>query len=314
MTNVFNLKVLLLVCLVIFFTPKISGPGEVIDRIAATVNGDVITLSELKEATLSANQGPASPQTQGQVLEDMIEEKLLEQEAKKLRVQVTEKEIDAAIEGVKTRFNLTDEQMVEVLKKQNLTPQTFREQWRRQLLANKVIGAQVQGQIAVTEDEIKKYYEQNNGKSESIAETKIAHILIPVTSPDQEEQTKNLAEEVTKLAKSGQDFGELAKKYSKDDSSAQKGGDLGYFKKGEMAEELEKAVEETPPGEIIGPVRSPAGYHIIKVIDKKKAEATPLDKSKEDEIRETLYQQKVEIAIKAWLEDVKKTAYIEKKI
>ena len=312
------LKLFFIIFLGLFFSSKPSISGEVVDRVVASVNGDVITLSELKEETLSINQspGPEGPQTQDQILENMIEVKLLEQEAKKLGIQVTEKDIDAAIEGVKTKFNLTDEQMVEVLKKQNLTPQAFREQWRRQLLANKLIGAQVQGQIAVTEDEIKKYYQENSGKLGSTSEIRIAHILIPVASLDQEEQAQKLSLEVTKLAKSGKDFGELAKKYSKDASSAENGGDLGYFKKGELAEALEKAIEEAPVGEIVGPIRSSDGYHIVKVIDKKTSEttSTSLDKSKEDEIRETLYQQKVENAIKVWLEGVKKTAYIEKKL
>ncbi|MGE5445345.1 MAG: peptidylprolyl isomerase [Ignavibacteriales bacterium] len=316
MNKKLKLKLFLIVFLGLFFISKPSISGEIIDRVAAVVNDDVITLSEVKEETLLINQspGPEGPQTQDQVLENIIEEKLLEQEAKKLGIQVTEKDVDAGIEGVKAKFNLTDEQMVEVLKKQHLTPQTFREQWRRQLLANKLIGTQVQGQIAVTEDEIKKYYEENNGKLESTSEVRIAHILIPVASPDEEEQAQKLSLEVAKLAKSGKNFGELAKKYSKDTSSAGKGGDLGYFKKGELAEALEKAVEAAPVGEIVGPVRSSDGYHIIKVIDKKKSETTSLDKSKEDEIRETLYQQKVDSAIKAWLEDVKKTAYIEKKL
>lgn len=315
MKKIFKLNLFLLVSLGVFSFSKPSISGEVIDRVVAVVNDDVITLSELKEETQSVNQspGPGGPQTQDQVLENMIEVKLLEQEAKKLGIQVTEKDVDAAIDGVKAKFNLTDEQLAEVLKKQNLTLQAFREQWRRQLLANKLIGAQVQGQIAVTEDEIKKYYEENRGKLESSSEVRIAHILIPVASPDDEEQAQKLAQEVAKLAKSGKDFGELAKKYSKDASSAEKGGDLGYFKKGELAEVVEKAIEEAPVGEIVGPIRSSDGYHIVKVIDKRKSETTSLDKSKEDEIRETLYQQKVENAIKAWLEDVKKTAYIEKK-
>jgi parvulin-like peptidyl-prolyl isomerase len=310
-----KLKLLFLVSLWLFSFSKPSISGEVIDRVVAVVNDDVITLSELKEEVqIFDNKSPGDTQTQGQVLENMIEVKLLEQEAKKLGIHVTEKDVDAAIDGVKAKFNLTDEQLAEVLKKQNLTPQAFREQWRRQLLANKLIGAQLQGQIAVTEDEIKKYYEENRGKLESSSEIRIAHILIPVASPDDEEQAQKLAQEVAKLATSGKDFGELAKKYSKDASSAGNGGDLGYFKKGELAEVVEKAIEEAPVGEIVGPIRSSDGYHIIKVIDKKRSETASLDKSKEDEIRETLYQQKVENAIKAWLEDVKKTAYIEKKL
>ena len=294
-------------------TIKPQVTENLIDKVAAVVNEDVITLSELKEIASTTNQNPEDTQVQSQVLELMIEERLLQQEAKKLGIQVTEKEIDAAVEEVKRRYNLTEEQMDEALKKQNLTPESFREQWRKQLLHNKLIGTQVQGQIAITEDEIKEYYEEKGGELESLEEIRIAHILITVESPDEEKQAENQALEIAKLAKSGEDFSELAKQFSKDTSSAERGGDLGYFKKGDMVVELEKAVIVTRIGEIVGPVRSTAGYHVIKVIDKKMVEANSLDNAKE-EIRERIYQEKVEESIKAWLENVKKTAYIDKKI
>ena len=294
-------------------TIKPQVTENLIDKVAAVVNEDVITLSELKEIASTTNQNPEDTQVQSQVLELMIEERLLQQEAKKLGIQVTEKEIDAAVEEVKRRYNLTEEQMDEALKKQNLTPESFREQWRKQLLHNKLIGTQVQGQIAITEDEIKEYYEEKGGELESLEEIRIAHILITVESPDEEKQAENQALEIAKLAKSGEDFSELAKQFSKDTSSAERGGDLGYFKKGDMVVELEKAVIGTRIGEIVGPVRSTAGYHVIKVIDKKMVEANSLDNAKE-EIRERIYQEKVEESIKAWLENVKKTAYIDKKI
>jgi Parvulin-like peptidyl-prolyl isomerase len=118
---------------------------------------------------------------------------------------------------------------------------------------------------------------------------------------------------VAKLARSGDDFSELAEKYSKDQASAERGGDLGYFKKGDMVAPLEDAIENAEVGEIVGPVQSPAGYHVIKITDKKKSEASELDEYRK-EVREELYQQKVEKAIQTWLEDVKETAYIERKL
>src|SRR3990172_1567272 len=163
-------------------TIKPQVTENLIDKVAAVVNEDVITLSELKETASTTNQNPEDTQVQSQILELMIEERLLQQEAKKLGIQVTEKEIDAAVEEVKRRYNLTDEQMDEALKKQNLTPESFREQWRRQLLHNKLIGTQVQGQIAITEDEIKEYYEEKGGELESLEEIRIAHILITIKS------------------------------------------------------------------------------------------------------------------------------------
>jgi peptidyl-prolyl cis-trans isomerase SurA len=304
---------------VFFFLLVSSTPlqaGEVIDRIVAVVNDDLITLSELKEtiATLNTDTQTISRKEERDILEQMIEQKLLEQEAKKLGITVTESEVDAAIESVKRNLNLTDEQMKEVLERQNLSPESFRQQWRIQILANKLIASQLKGQIAITEDEIRKEYEENYKQSKTVDEVRIAHVLIPVNSPDEEEKARETAEKVLKLAESGYEFEKLAKEYSKDSVSAERGGDLGYFKKGDLAKPIEDAVENTPVGGIVGPVRSPMGYHIIKVIDKKEAsEERPLEAVR-DEIREKLYRQKAEKALKNWIEQIKKTAYIEVKL
>jgi parvulin-like peptidyl-prolyl isomerase len=293
--------------------PKASE--NLIDKVAAVVNNDVITLSEVKQAASFSNQNPDDTKVQKELLEMMIEERLLQQEATKLGIKVTDKEIDAAIEDIKKKFNLSEEQMEEVLKKQNYTQESFREQWRRQILSNKLMGSRVQGQIAVTDDEVKQYYEANKGDLKLAQETRIAQILIPVESPENEKQAETQALEVAKLAKAGGDFSALAKQYSKDPSSAERGGDLGYFKKGDMAPQLEIALEETPVGEVLGPVRAPTGYMIIKVLDKRSADTSSLDPDKvKEEVRQKLYQKKVEDSIKAWLQEVKKTAYIEKKI
>ena len=311
-----SLKIYLILCLVILLFSPDSRAQELIDRIVAVVNDDLITLSELQAKEKKINPNLDTPDTspqQREILDLMIEEKLLEQEAKKLGITVTESDVDAAIEGVKKQFNLTDEQLNEVLKKQNLTLESFREQWRMQILGNKVVGTQVKGQIAVTEDEIKTYYEENQGHVGSGNEVRIAQILIPYSDSDEEQAAEKLAVEVTERAKSGEDFGELAKKYSKDTLSAERGGDLGYFKKEDLAVPLQQAIENVPTGDIVGPVKSSGAFHIIKVVDRRSTGDGSLDEVRE-EIRETIYRQKAEKALQGWLENVKKTAYIEVKL
>jgi peptidyl-prolyl cis-trans isomerase SurA len=309
-------RIYILVCLALLFASKGSNAAELMDKVVAVVNDDLITLSELNEMAAKINSNPDAPkEDQRTVLDQMIELKLLDQEAKKLGLSVSEREVDAAIEAVKRQYNLTDEQMDEVLKKQNLTPEAFREQWRFQILGNKVIGTQVKGQIAVTEDEIKKYYEENYGELETGKEMHIAHILIPFdpNSPDEKEKARVLAREITEKARSGEDFGELAKEYSKDTGSAERGGDLGYVQKGELVASLEEAIKETPVGEVSEPVESPSGFHVIKVLDKRESSASSIDDARE-EIKQKIYRQKAESALKTWVEGVRKTAYIEVKL
>jgi peptidyl-prolyl cis-trans isomerase SurA len=322
------------IAFVFFITALISSPlsaQEVIDRVVAIVNDDLITLSELRESALIINPTSNEQIDERMVLNQMIESKLFEQEANRRGITVTKKELDASIEQVRNKYNMNEEQMEEVLKKQNLTPESFREQWRVQTLGNKLLESQLRNKIVVTDDEIEKYYKENYGTIEysgnysgftetTEEEVEIAHILISPDTPNAQDR----AVEVAELAKSGNDFAILAREYSDDNFTADKGGNLGSFKKGDLIEPLEIAVERTPEGKVSGPVQSPAGYHIIKVLnrtnpdsDKKKEvseDETYISDSDREEIRQILHRQKAEEQLKTWLQGVREKAYVEIKL
>ncbi len=323
------------IAFVLFITALISTPlmaQEVIDRVVAIVNDDLITLSELRETSLSINPASKQQVDERTVLNQMIESKLFEQEAKRRGITVTEQELDASIEQVRSRYNMNEDQMEEVLKKQNLTPESFREQWRMQTLGNKLLESQLKNKIVVTDDEIEQYYKENYGAIEYSGnfsgdtekpqeEVEIAHILI---SPDTTPNAQDKAIEVAELAKSGKDFASLAREYSDDSFTADKGGNLGSFKKGDLIGPLETAVERTPEGKVSGVVQTPAGYHIIKVLnrtkpssDEKEADSedeTYISDSDREEIRQILHRGKAENQLKTWLEGVREKAYVEIKL
>ena len=301
-----------------------TAAQETVDRVVAVVNDDVITLSELKDMALSLNPTTTQPLNDRELLDKMIEQKLFEQEAEKRGITVSEAELDASIEGVKQRYNLNDEQMAEVLKRQGLTPEGFREQWRAQTLGNKLLESQLKNKIVVTDDEIRRYYERNylgggsNGQALEENKVRIAHVMISYKTQDAEQ----VADQVADLAKSGEDFDNLAEKFSDDASSADNGGDLGYFQKGDLIDSLEYAVTATPVGSITGPVESPAGFHIIKVLERTEpdyetedsdAELIAIDDATKDEIRETLMREKAQTQLKTWLDGIRENAYIENK-
>lgn len=305
---------------------------EVIDRVVAIVNDDLITLSELRETSLSLDPTTKEPLDERTVLNQMVESKLFEQEAKKRGLSVSDEELDASIEQVRIRYGLNEDQMEEVLKKQNLTPESFREQWRVQTLGNKLLESQLRNTIVVTDDEIVEYYKQNYGaidyssvfteESDSQEEVEVAHILISPDTPNAEDK----AIEVAELAKSGNDFGTLAKEYSDDSFTAENGGNLGTFKKGDLIEPLEIAVERTPEGKVSGPVQSPAGYHVIKVLNRtnpdkgKKAKDEPagdeafISDTEKENIRQIIHKQKAEVKLRTWLQEMKEKAYVEIKL
>jgi len=322
------IKITCLLLVTAFVTTSVNAK-EVIDRVVAIVNDDLITLSELKETSLSLDPTSQQPLDDRTILNQMVESKLFEQEAKKRGLTVSDEELDASIAEVRSKYGLNEDQMEEVLKKQNLTPETFREQWRVQTLGNKLLDSQLRNKIVVTDDEIVEYYKQNYGEIDyssnftetSEEEVEIAHILISPNTPNAEDR----AIEVAELAKSGNDFGTLAREYSDDSFTADKGGNLGTFKKGDLIEQLEIAVERTPEGKVSGPVQSPAGYHILKVVkrtgpdsvqtkDEPAGDETFISDSQKEEIRQVITREKAQAQLKTWLEDMRSKAYVEIKL
>ena len=322
------------VTFILFITALISTQlraQEVIDRVVAIVNDDLITLSELRETALTINPTSTEPIDERTVLNQMVESKLFEQEANRRGITVSKEELDASIEQVRNKYNLNEDQMEEVLKKQNLTPESFREQWRVQTLGNKLLESQLKNKIVVTDAEIEEYYKENYGTIDFTGdysgitekeeeEVEVAHILISPDTPNAQDR----AVEVAELAKSGKDFATLAREYSDDGFTADKGGNLGSFKKGDLIEPLEIAVERTPEGKVSGPVQSPAGYHIIKVLNRTKPSSNKKEEKSEDEtyisdsdreeIRQILHRGKAEEQLRTWLKGVREKAYVEIKL
>ena len=284
---------------------------EQVDRVVVVINDDVITLTEFMESANKNGINLDEPGTDYKYLEQIIDKTIIEQEAEKAGVTVTDEEVDETLKELKAQYNLDEAQMKKALKKQNMSEANFKEQWRFQLLTQKLIAKRIKGSIAVTDKEVEDYYRQTYGDYEEGggSEFRIAHILILNDSPG----AKQKATEIADKAKSGEDFAKLAKEYSQDTMSAQSGGDLGYFKKGDLVESLEFAVKDVQVNEVVGPVLSPGGFHIIKVLDRKDSK-TGIPQTYSQEIRTNLYNQKAEAMLKTYLADIKESAFIERKL
>ncbi|WP_062236667.1 peptidylprolyl isomerase [Fictibacillus sp. FJAT-27399] len=200
-----------------------------------------------------------------QVLKQMVDNKLLEKEYK-----VTDKEIDNEIAKIKKQLG-SEDQFKQALQQNGIkNEKDLRKLVKTQLLNKK---AATDG-IKVTDAEMKKVFNEKYKE-----EVKASHILV--------DDAKTAKEVKAKLDK-GEDFAKLAEKYSKDPGSKSKGGDLGYFGKGQMVPEFDKVAFKLKPGQVSDPVKSQFGYHIIKVVDKK----TNKFEDKKKQISEELKQQK----------------------
>lgn len=284
---------------------------EVIDRIVAVVNDDLITLSDLNRYISSIPPGTAEID-RDRVLNDLVEQMILEQEAAKLGITVSDPEIDMSIENIRTKAGMSHEQMEEMLKKENLTKEQFRKQWRLQIISGKLVNSIVKGRVAVTDDEIENLYKEYYGNIENSDEVQIAHILISVNE-QQPERALEKASRIAELAKSGNDFSKLVAEYSDDTFSKEKEGVLGYFKKGELVSELEAVVAITEVGEVSGPVQTASGYHIIKVLNRNTLDSNSVDTYRE-QLRQEIYKKKVAEELQKYIATMRENAYIEIKL
>lgn len=284
---------------------------ETIDRIVAIVNDDLVTLSEFNDY-MSGLPELSKDIDKYQALNELVDQLLLEQEAKKLGIYVTDDEVKQSIANIKQQFGMSDEKMQEVLNKENLTPEQLNKQWKLQLLSNKIVGAKLKGKIAVTEDEIRDLYKQYYGDIENFEEVKIAQILITYNI-DNEMAAEEKAQKVADLARSDDDFKKLVKEYSDDTSSKDTGGLLGYFQKGELVEELDEAISNMKVGETSDPVKTSSGFHIVKVLDIKSLDESSVDKYRE-QLKYELYKEKAAKELNKFISDLKENAYIEIKL
>ncbi|WP_335703614.1 peptidylprolyl isomerase [Bacillus sp. JJ1562] len=259
--------------------------------VVASVAGVEIERNEL-HTSLEKLYGP-------QVLELLITNKIIEQEAEKEMITVSDKELDEEMQPLIDSYG-GEESFTSAIEASGLTRADVEDDVRQFIQTKKLL----EPRIEITDDEIKTYFEANKDSLAQPEQVQASHILV------EDETTAN--EVATKLA-DGSDFAELAKEYSKDTANAEDGGELGYFGKGQMVAEFDNAVFSLGIDEISDPVKTEFGYHIIKVTDKKEAKEANYEESK-DTIYEVLFNQKVSEEYTVWLTEKTEEYKIERNL
>ncbi len=224
-------------------------------RAVARVNSTSITWKSFHQAL--------EKQSGKEILAQMIRDELIRQGARRYGIEVTDEQVAAELERVRSQFG-SDSSLEEALSQYGMTMDSLREQLKMNLLLEAIATRDVK----VTEDDLKKYYDEHKDEFKEEEQIKARHILVA---------DEKAAEEVRKQLAAGADFAELAKAKSTDSATKDAGGDLGYFGKGVMDPAFEKAAFALKIGETSGPVKSSYGYHIIRVEDRKPERIPPLE-------------------------------------
>jgi len=299
-----------------------SAADKTGDDKAAAVNGKPITKSSLdRHVNLILKQFPGKEEGQAEddriarirskILDDLINREMLFQESEKAGIKIEPALVDEQF--AKMRKQYPDQGAFDnYMSSMNLTETEVKSQIEKGLAIKKYVDTTIIDKIDVSEQELTEYYRNNTDRFTRPETVRASHILIKIEK-DAIEFEKNEArkklEKIRARAVKGEEFSELAKKFS-EGPSAEKGGELGFFQRGQMVKPFEDAAFELQPGEISNIVETQFGFHVIKVLDKKPSETTKL-KDVKIRLKEFLKQGKVRKEIMAYVEDLRKKSKID---
>lgn len=288
---------------------------------AASVNGVGITEAEVQKETerftrqASAAGQQVSPEQmkelRKEVLDSLVSREVVYQESQRRGLKVDEKEIDDKIGDLKKGFPSESEYQA-VLQRMNVTEAELRKQVSRQLAMKKLIDQTIVPDVTIADAEVKKYYDEHPEDFKMPEQVRASHILKKADAKASESDKAKAKKELTDLQqrlKKGEDFAELAKQ-SSDCPSAPRGGDLGFFPRGQMVPAFEEKAFVLKPGELSDIVETQFGYHLIKVTDKKAPGTLSFEESK-DKIAQFLKQEKTTDQVSKFIEGLKTKADIK---
>jgi len=311
----------LIVGLVFSFLLSPSIFAMTLDRIVARVNADVITLMTLEgrvasflnkmKAEGSNDKKLVKNKLMMTVLDGMISEKLQIQEAKKLGMVVTEEDFQKELDVIYEKNNITSEQFENMLISEGSNFDDYKKIIRDQILVSRIVTLQVSSAAAVGKRSVRKYYRKNKKIFWVPEKMTLSHIMFIRESDSSDKERKlqkKTAEEVFRRIKAGENFSELAKKYS-DDVTAHSGGQLGVVGRGTMLPKFEKAAFDLKVGEVSNIVKTVNGFHIIKC-DNIVPGYTKEFKLVKSEIKNILSSKNREKRYHEWMSELKKKSFI----
>ncbi|HGG5393476.1 TPA: peptidylprolyl isomerase SurA [Salmonella enterica subsp. enterica serovar Orientalis] len=250
---------------------------QVVDKVAAVVNNGVVLESDVDglmqsvklNAVQAGQQLPDDATLRHQILERLIMDQIILQMGQKMGVKITDEQLDQAIANIAKQNNMTMDQMRSRLAYDGLNYSTYRNQIRKEMIISEVRNNEVRRRITVLPQEVDALAKQIGTQNDASTELNLSHILIALPENPTSEQVNDAqrqAESIVEEARNGADFGKLAITYSAD-QQALKGGQMGWGRIQELPGIFAQALSTAKKGDIVGPIRSGVGFHILKVND-----------------------------------------------
>ncbi len=252
---------------------------ELVDRVVAVVNNDVVTKIDLEREVSIARQTlrrqgtalPAGDMLEKQMLERLVAKSVLTQQARQSGIRVSEGDVDVAVERIAAENKISVAALRAAVEQDGIPFDRFREDLRGEILLARLRDREVESRVTVTDAEIQSFVRAQDAQPEKIDEYNLAHIVVQVperASPDELALRRARAEEALRQVRAGTDFRQVAASYS-DAPDALQGGEMGWRSPGRLPTLFVEALGKVKVGEVSDIVRSPAGFHILKLIDKR---------------------------------------------
>ncbi len=289
--------------------------ASVVDRLVAVVNKEPITLWDLErfrtftglqiELSGHAEKEAISSDTQA-LLESLIEETLLNQQAQKEKIEVRPEEIQQAIHPLLEQKGWKTEDLQKLLESEGFTWEEYRQSVERQIARYRLISSHLRGEIHMDETDLQEYYRTHKKKFSKGEKWRLQQILLK-DEKEGEKKAQSIYEEISQ----GKDFAEMAQRYSIGPGH-ETGGDLGLVRGEDLLPELREKVEQLKIGEMSKPFRTSAGIQIVRLVDQTPNEPPPFLDVKQ-EIEEQMFQEKSQQAMERYIDSLKATATIERR-
>jgi len=300
-----------LVCLSQFLLSG-GGSGEVVDRIVAQVNDDIITMSELERVAKSMQaqsgqnpMGRESKALQRQMLESLIDRKLALAEAKRRGMSITDRELDQALDDFKKRSNLPDDAaLTKALTQAGITLKELRQQLSEEMIQERMVQVAVGAKVTINDADIRRVYEESTKEGGNQVHLRVIQVPFPPeATAAQKEELRKKVEVILSEVQGGRAFSEVARKYSVRE------GDLGFISLNDMAPQLADYLKRLRPGEV-APVQSPEGFQLIQLVERRSGPPRSFEEAA-PEIRRALMRQAMDKRFSEWVKTLREKAFIK---